>query len=400
MRAQRRTGISRLALCSFFAIALVAVAAQSAVSTAARQQQQQPQSEEKSAPTPADQKTEPQPSPSSTSAPASSEPATAAPTSSTPASAAPSKDASTAKPAADKGSKLPLPDIAKRLTTGGDDRYIVNSDLITLTVTVTDMYGRFVTGLGQKAFTIFDDKQEQQITFFSDEDAPVSLGVIFDVSGSMSGDKISRAREALSRFIETSHQGDEYFLIGFNNRAQLLLDRTRDSDALMDKLTFVQTKGQTALYDAAYLGVEKVTRGTHQKRAVLLISDGQDNSSRYTLSELRRLLKETDVIIYAIGIVNAHDSGTLGFAGRAILEELAGVSGGKAFFPGTGAEMNDTFERIALELRTQYSIGYRPTNFANDGKWHKLKVKVQPPRGMSRLFVRSKEGYYAVTTPR
>jgi Ca-activated chloride channel homolog len=281
-----------------------------------------------------------------------------------------------------------------------DDRQIVNTDLINLTVTVTDTYGRFVTGLGQKAFIVLDDKVEQEITFFSDEDAPASLGVIFDVSGSMSGDKIKKAREALERFIDTSHQGDEYFLIGFNSRAQLLLNKTRDSDALLDKLTFIQTKGQTALYDACYLGVEKVTRGTHQKKAVLLISDGQDNSSRYTLSELKRMLKETDVIIYAVGIVGDGDDGTLGMGGRAILEELAAVSGGKAFFPSTGPEMNDTFERIALELRTQYSIGYRPSNFANDGRWHKLKVKVQPPRGMSRLFVRAKEGYYAVTIPK
>ncbi|MCA1592926.1 MAG: VWA domain-containing protein [Acidobacteria bacterium] len=277
---------------------------------------------------------------------------------------------------------------------------ITNSDLITLTVTVTDTFGRFVTGLNQNAFTIFDDKEQQQITFFSDEDAPVSLGVIFDVSRSMGGEKISRAREALAKFIETSHSGDEYFLIGFNDRAQLLLDKTRDSDALLNKLTFVQTKGQTALYDATYLGVEKVTRGTHPKRAVLLISDGQDNSSRYTFTELRRLLKESDVIIYAVGIVSGHDDSTLDMGGRSILEELAGVSGGKAFFPSSTAEMNDTFERIALELRTQYSIGYKPTNFVNDGKWHKLKIKVQPPRGFPRLFVRGREGYYSVTNPK
>lgn len=277
---------------------------------------------------------------------------------------------------------------------------IVHSDLITLTVTVTDTYGRFVTGLGKNAFTIYDDKEPQEISFFSDEDAPVSLGIVFDVSGSMSGDKISKAREALQRFIDTSHTRDEYFLIGFNQRAQLLLERTRDSDALLQKLTFVDTKGQTALYDACYLGVERVTRGAHQKRAILLISDGQDNSSRYTFSELRRLLKETDVIIYAIGIVSSHDDSQLGYAGRSILEELAGVSGGKAFFPSTGAEMNDTFERIALELRTQYSIGYRPSNFANDGKWHKIKIKVQPPRGFPRLFVRGREGYYANAKPR
>ncbi len=324
-----------------------------------------------------------------TAQPASPSPSTGAAANEKPAAGAP---AAPAAPGAVVGPQVQVIEPEKPV--------IVHSDLITLTVTVTDTYGRFVTGLGKNAFTIFDEKTPQEITYFSDEDAPVSLGVIFDVSGSMSGDKIMRAREALQRFIETRLTRDEYFLIGFNNRAQLLLDRTRDSDALLNKLTFIQTKGQTALYDAAYLGVERVTRGTHQKRAVLLISDGQDNSSRYTFNELRRLLKETDVIIYAVGIVSSHDDSSLGYTGRSILEELAGVSGGKAFFPSTSAEMNDTFERIALELRTQYSIGYRPTNFANDGKWHKIKIKVQPPRGFPRLFVRGREGYYATARPR
>jgi hypothetical protein len=177
----------------------------------------------------------------------------------------------------------------------GDGPVIVNTDLITLTVTVTDTYGRFVSGLDKKAFKIFDDKEEQQIEYFSDDDAPVSVGVVFDISGSMSGEKIRKAREALSRFIETSHDSDEYFLVAFNSRAQLLLDKTRDGDAVLNKLTFVQTRSNTALYDACYLGVEKVTRGTHAKRAILLISDGQDNDSRYTFSEVRRLLKESDV---------------------------------------------------------------------------------------------------------
>src|SRR5205807_7844453 len=139
---------------------------------------------------------------------------------------------------------------------------------------------------------IFDDKTLQEISFFSDDDAPVSVGVIFDVSGSMSGDKVKRARDALAHFIQTSHDRDEYFLIAFNSRAQLLLDKTRDGNAVLDKLTFIQTRNNTALYDACYLGVEKVQRGAHPKRALLLISDGQDNDSRYTFSEVRRLLKE------------------------------------------------------------------------------------------------------------
>lgn len=278
-----------------------------------------------------------------------------------------------------------------------DGPVIVNTDLITLTVTVTDTYGRYVSGLSQKAFTILDEKQPQDITYFSDDDSPVSVGVIFDVSGSMSGDKIKNAREALAKFIQTSHNSDEYFLIAFNSRAQLLLDKTRDGNAVLDKLTFVQTKSNTALYDACYLGVEKVQRGLHPKRALLLISDGQDNNSRYTFNELRRLLKESDVVLYAVGILSGGDAGSdLGMAGQGILDELANVSGGKAFFPRSALEMDDIFEQIALELRHQYSIGYKPSNFSNDGKWRKIKVKVTPPRGLPRLFVRSKEGYYAI----
>ena len=274
---------------------------------------------------------------------------------------------------------------------------IVNTDLITFTVTVTDTYGRYVSGLGKNAFTVLDDKKPQEITFFSDDDSPVSVGVIFDVSGSMSGDKVRRARDALSKFIQTSHDSDEYFLIAFNSRAQLLLDKTRDGNAVLDKLTFVQTKNNTALYDACYLGVEKVQRGAHPKRALLLISDGQDNNSRYTFNELRRLLKESDVTLYGIGILSGNDAGSsLGMEGQGILDDLASVSGGKAFFPRSAAEMDDIFEQIALELRHQYSIGYKPTDFANDGHWHRIKVKVTPPRGLPRLFVRSKEGYYAI----
>lgn len=320
------------------------------------------------------------------------------------------KDLLTVQPAAaptppDKGSeKTQKPSTKIELPQGEvDDKapVITNTDLITFNVTVTDLYGRFVSGLSKNAFTIFDDKAEQEITFFSDDDAPVSVGILFDVSGSMSGDKVHRARDALAHFIQTSHDRDEYFLIGFNSRAQLLMDRTRDGQAVLDKLTFVQTKNNTALYDACYLGVERVQRGTHPKRALLLISDGQDNNSRYTFNELRRVLKESDVVLYAIGILGGSDVGSaLGMEGQGILDELAGVSGGKAFYPRSGAEMDDIFEQIALELRHQYSIGYRPANFVSNGKWHRIKVKVNPPRGLPRLFVRSREGYFAIANPK
>jgi Ca-activated chloride channel family protein len=272
----------------------------------------------------------------------------------------------------------------------------IKTDLVTLTLTVTDLYGRYVSGLNKNAFIITDNNQEQDIQFFSDSDAPVSVAILFDVSGSMAGEKIVKAQKALSRFIATSHPMDEYFLIGFNSRAQLLLDRTRDGDAVLQKLTMVQPKSNTALYDAVYLGVERVTRGSHQKRALLIISDGQDNNSRYNFSEVRRLLKESDVVAYSVGIVDHADAqGALGMQGQAFLEEISSVTGGKAFFPQSDLEMDDVFERIALELRHQYSIGYTPKDFQPDGKWRKVKVKVKPPRGLPRLTVRGREGYYA-----
>jgi Ca-activated chloride channel family protein len=277
-----------------------------------------------------------------------------------------------------------------------DDEVKVQVDLVTLTLTVTDYYGRYVSGLSKDAFTIWDEDEEQEITYFSDADAPVSLGILFDISGSMSTEKIAKARNALERFINTSHPNDEYFLIAFNSRAQLLLDRTRDGDAVLQKLTLVEPKNNTALYDACYLGVERVTRGAHQKKAILIISDGQDNSSRYNFKEVRRLMKESDVVIYSVGIMSDRDAGSIeGMQGQALLDELSSVTGGKSFYPQTNVELDEIFERIALELRHQYSIGYTPKNFQPDGKWHKVKVKVKPPRGLPRLTVRSREGYYA-----
>lgn len=281
-------------------------------------------------------------------------------------------------------------------TPSSKDEIKIPTDLVTLTLTVTDIYGRYVSGLTKEAFTVWDNNEEQEITFFSDADAPVSLGILFDVSDSMSGEKIRKAQKALERFINTSHPSDEYFLIAFNNRAQLLMDRTRDGEAVLKKLTLVDPRNNTALYDATYLGIEKVTRGAHQKKAMLIISDGQDNASRYNFGEVRRLLKESDVVVYAVGILDGSDSSSItGMQGQAFLDELTGVTGGKAFYPQTNVEMDEIFERIALELRHQYSVGYTPKNFQPDGKYHKVKVKVKPPRGLPRLTIRSREGYFA-----
>ncbi|MBX3280625.1 MAG: VWA domain-containing protein, partial [Acidobacteria bacterium] len=270
------------------------------------------------------------------------------------------------------------------------------TEVVTLTVTVTDPYNRLVTGLDKQHFEVFEDKVKQTIEYFADDDVPVSLGIAFDVSGSMKG-KLDRARDALKAFIQTSHDDDDFFLVGFNQRANLISEFT-DGDTLLNKLTFVDPRGQTALYDAAYLGIEKVKQGRHTKRALLLISDGQDNSSRYTYGELRKLLKEANVQIYCIGIVEVGGGagGSLDMQGQSILEEIAQTTGGKAFFPRSAAELEDATTRIALELRHQYSIGYIPTNVKRDGRWHNIKVKVKQPRGLPNLNVRTKEGYYAV----
>jgi Ca-activated chloride channel family protein len=271
------------------------------------------------------------------------------------------------------------------------------TELVTVTVTVTDSYNRLVTGLDRQHFEVFEDKIKQSIEFFNDEDAPVSMGIIFDVSGSMKG-KLARARDALKAFVQTSHNDDDFFLVGFNQRANLLAEFS-DGDALLGKLQLVDPKGSTALYDAAYLGIEKVKQGRHDKHALLLISDGQDNSSRYTYGELRKILKEAGVQIYCIGIVEngGGAGGSLDLQGQSILEEISNVTGGKAFFPrSSGAELEDAITRIALELRNQYSIGYTPTNVDHNGQWRKVKVMLKPPRGLGHLIVRAKEGYFAV----
>jgi Ca-activated chloride channel family protein len=269
------------------------------------------------------------------------------------------------------------------------------SDLVSLAVTVTDGSDRLVTGLERGNFEVFEDKVKQDISHFSFDDAPVNLGIIFDVSGSMKG-KVERARDALKAFIQTSHSDDDFFLVGFNQRANLLAEFT-DGDSLINKLNLIAPTGQTALYDATYIGVEKVKQGRHNRHALLLISDGQDNSSRYTYGELRKRLKEASVQIYCVGIteIGGAAGGTLDMQGQAMLEEIAQTTGGRAFFPRSAAELEEITTRIALELRHQYSIGYSPTNVNRDGQWHKIKVRVNAPKGWSNLKVKHKEGYYA-----
>lgn len=270
------------------------------------------------------------------------------------------------------------------------------TSVVTVDVTVMDHFNRQVSGLTRDNFEVYEDKVRQQIDFFNDEDRPLSIGIIFDLSGSMKS-KLSRAREALKAFITTSHTDDDFFLIGFNQRARLLSEFT-GGDTIINKLNLAEPNGQTALFDAAYLGVEKAREGRHDRRALLIISDGQDNSSRYTYGELRRRLKEADVQIYCLGIgeEGAAAGGLLDRQGEAVLEEIARATGGLTFFPHSWEELEDAITRIALVLRHQYSLGYVPLNEQRDGKWRKIRVRLNPPRGLPSLMVRAREGYYAI----
>lgn len=293
-------------------------------------------------------------------------------------------------------SKPELPTNKKNSIPGVEDNNSlrINTDLVSFAVIVTDREGNLVTGLQQNDFTVYDNGILQEIAFFSEDDDPASVVVVFDTSASMSGKKIAQAKEALARLIETSHPRDEFFLIGFNSRPQLLLDSTRDAEALLAKLAYVEPRGETALYDAVYLGVEKVLRGAHPKKVVLMITDGEDNNSQYAFTDVKQQLQESGVICYAVGILKGM-SIRQRVAGEEVLKKLATDLGGNAFFPDDKLEMDETFERIAVELRRRYSIGFQPANFIPDGKWHRLKVEVAPDTAGKKRIVRTRKGYYA-----
>src|SRR3954470_6730927 len=241
--------------------------------------------------------------------------------------AAQARTAPLAKPAAEEGDAA------------GDERVVVSSDLISLRVLVTDKFGRSVSGLPRSAFTVFDEKRPQEISLFDEDDSPISVGIVFDLTGSMNEGKMGRAREALPRFMETSHEEDEYFLVTLQDGgAALSLDGTRDHEAVVNRLTQLRGHGATALYDACHLGLNRVLGGAHQRRALLLISDGRDNNSHYTFEELRRALTESDVSIYSISVAEPSNERSSILA-EDVLRELAEVTGGKFFQPRSSGEM-------------------------------------------------------------
>lgn len=268
----------------------------------------------------------------------------------------------------------------------------LDTQVVSLTVTVSDKQGRHVSGLEQRAFALFEDQVAQEISYFTNDDAPASIVVVFDLSGSMRDDKIIRAQMALERFMQHCHAADEYSLIGFNEKAWLAVERTREPQQLLHLFNHMKPEGNTALYDAVLLGVRQLGKSRHARRVLLIISDGDDNRSRASLHQLKHQLNETAALVYAIGV---HDFSWRNQTGALILQDLSEQSGGKAFFPKNSEALSEAFEQIALELRQQYSVGYTPSNFAANGKWRKLKVKVTPPPETPGIIVRARVGYYA-----
>lgn len=268
----------------------------------------------------------------------------------------------------------------------------LNTQLVSLTVTVADKEGRHWPSLARQAFTVYEDEVAQELSFFAPGDVPAAVAVVFDLSGSMRPEKFQRAQLALERFLQNCHPEDEFSLVGFNEKAWLAVERTRDGQQLLRRFRLSEPKGHTALYDAVALGLQQLARSSYARRVLLLVSDGEDNRSRASYRDIKRQVQESAALLYAIGIT---DYALKHSQGEFLLDELAKQSGGKAFFPRDGEAMSSAFEKIALELRQQYSLGYTPSNFVADGKWRKLKVKVAQPAGAPALVVRARSGYYA-----
>jgi Ca-activated chloride channel family protein len=269
-------------------------------------------------------------------------------------------------------------------------RFQVDVENVFVKVSVTDPLNRYVTGLEKEHFKIYEDNVEQAITHFSQEAAPISAGIIFDVSASMKEDNnLRKAKNAIVRFLQSGNPVDEYFLVTFNNKTNLAQSFTDQSSDLQNEAAFQKAGGSTALYDAVYLGLDQIKRGSREKKALIVISDGEDNSSRYSSAEIREFAKEMDVQIYAIGQL-----GPLG-TGMGELQRIVSLTGGRAFFPNNFNELDYYIDLIHAELRSQYVLGYMPTNQAHDGKWRKIRVKLDAPEGLPKLIVHAREGYYA-----
>jgi Ca-activated chloride channel family protein len=275
----------------------------------------------------------------------------------------------------------------------------VDSDLVLIPVMVTDHHDRLITGLEKEHFRLFEDKVEQVITHFAAEDAPVSIALVFDCSGSM-GPKLQKSRAAVTAFLHTANPEDEFALVVFNDRAQLAVGFGSRIEEIQSRMLYTQSHGRTALLDAIYLAMDQMKHAKHSRKAILIISDGGDNCSRYSMREVKNRVKEGDAQVYSIGIEEpfaARGRSPEELAGPALLDEIASQSGGRLFEIDDLNELSDVASKIGMALRNQYLLGFAPAQQKRDGKYHKIVVKLERPKGLPPLRASFRSGYYAPT---
>lgn len=272
-------------------------------------------------------------------------------------------------------------------------RIRVDTNLVLIPVSVTDPKNRLVTGLSPQQFRVFEGKAEQKVLGFSSDDLPLSVGIVFDSSGSMAS-KLVKAREAVAQFFRTANPDDEFFLVNFSNAAELEVPFTTNTGEIQNRLMATQSKGRTALLDAVYLALHYIKNGRNARRALLVISDGGDNDSRYTEDEIRNEVRESDAWVYAIGIYNEHpqilpeeETG-----GPKLLADLAEESGGRHLAVHNAGELPEAAAQIGMQLRNQYILSYSPANAEHDGRYHHVQVKIAERKDLHLTW---KHGYFA-----
>jgi len=284
--------------------------------------------------------------------------------------------------------------VAAHATSNRNARIRVDVNLVLVPATVTDPMNRLVTGLDKENFQIFDNNVGQIIKSFATDDAPVSIGIVLDLSGSMTS-KFRRSQKALMEFLRTSNPLDEFFVVAFNDRPAVVVDYTSDVEDVEARMVMLKPEKRTALIDAVYLAVDKLKEAKYERKALLVISDGGDNRSRYTEGELRRAVRESDVQIYAIGIFDQYAPTPEEQTGPLLLGDMCDATGGRMFRVLDVAELGDIAARISAELRNEYVIGYTPSEMKANGNWRKLKIRLVPPPGLPPLTVHNRQGYYA-----
>ncbi len=282
---------------------------------------------------------------------------------------------------------------------GKDSDYTLSVDvnLIQLHVSVMDEKDRFVRGLKKEDFSVYEDKVQQELSLFREEDVPVSLGLVIDNSGSMRT-KRERVNKAALTFAKTCNPQDEIFLINFNDQVFIDQEFTKSRDDLTDALENLDARGGTSLHDAIYLSLEHIREGKEDKKALLVISDGEDRDSRYKFQSVLEFARESLASIYVIGLLDKEGERSNAQKKAAKnLKELAEDTGGKYYFPESVDEVEAICTQIAHEIRNQYTLGYKPTNTRRDGTWRTIIVKLNTNKNAKKLVARTKRGYYAPT---